>query len=83
MQKNEKLGLVSLGAVFSIKKVDKGTNLKNNNLNFQIRYYSPHIGLTFYNENCMDIITTFGVRGKIEPKNVHQRNSFFGGLLKR
>ena len=43
---------------------------------------SPHIGLTFYKENCMDIITTFGVRGKIEPKNGPQRNGFFGGLLK-
>ena len=55
----------------------------NNNLNFQIRYYSPHIGVTFYKENCMDIITTFGVRGKIEPKNGPQRNGFFGGLLKK
>ena len=43
-----------------------GTNLLNNNLNFQIRCCSPHIGLTFYKENCMDIITTFGVRGKIK-----------------
>ena len=31
----------------------------------------------------MDIITTFGVRGKIEPKNGPQRNGFFGGLLKK
>ena len=51
----------------------------NNNLNFQIRYYSPHIGVPFYKENCMDIITTFGVRGKIEPKNGPQ--SFWGPLL--
>ena len=31
----------------------------------------------------MDIITTFGVRGKIKPKNGPQRNGFFGGLLKK
>ena len=37
-------------------------NFKKNNLNFQIRYYSPHIGVTFYKENDMHIITTFGVQ---------------------
>ena len=41
--------------------------------------------MLFYKENCMNIITTFGVRGKgkIEPKNGPQRNGFFGGLLKK
>ena len=34
-------------------------------------------------KECMDIIITFGVRGKIEPKNGPQRNGFFGGLLKK
>ena len=48
-----------------------------------MRCCSPHIGLTFYEENCMDIITTFGARGKIEPENGPQRNGFFGGLLKK
>ena len=52
-------------------------------MNFQIICCSHHIGLTFYKGNCMDIITTFGVRGKIEPKNGPEGNGFFGGLLKK
>ena len=82
MQKNEKSGMVALGAVFSIEKVDRDKLIYYNS-NFQIRCCSPHIGLTFYKENCMDIITTFGVRGKIEPKNGPQSNECFGGLLKK
>ena len=31
----------------------------------------------------MDIITTFGVRGKFDPKNGPQSNGCFGGLLKK
>ena len=42
-----------------------------------------HIGVTFYKENCMDIITSFGVGGKIEPKNGPQSNYCLGGLLKK
>ena len=57
--------LVAFRTVFSIKKVDSD-KLTKNNLNFQIRYYSPHVGVTFHKENFMNIITTFGVRGKIE-----------------
>ena len=60
-----------------------GTNLYNNNLNFQIRYYSPLIGVTLYKENCMDIITTFGVRGKIEPKNGPEGIGCLRVLLKK
>ena len=82
MKKNEKSGFIAFGAIFGIKKVDRD-KLMNYNLNFQIRYYSHHIGVTFYKENCMDIITTFGVRGKIEPKNGPQSNGCFGGLLKK
>ena len=66
--KNEKSGFIALGVIFGIQKVDRD-KLMNNNLNFQIRYYSPHIGVTFYKENVMHIIITFGVRGEIEPKN--------------
>ena len=50
------------------------TNLKKNNLNFEIRYYSPHIGVTFNKENVMHIVTTFGLRGEIEPKNGPEGN---------
>ena len=50
-------------------------------MNFQIRYYSPHIGVTFYKEIFLDLITTFGVRGKIEPKIDPQSNCCFGRLL--
>ena len=65
-------------------KVQGGPPLskKNHNNNYYF-FCSPHIGLTFYKENCMDIITTFGVRGKIEPKNGPQRNGFLGGLLEK
>ena len=50
---------------------------------FKSDVVNPHIRLTFYKENCMDILTTFGVRGKIQPKMGPQRIGFFGGLLKK
>ena len=55
----------------------------NNNRNFQNRYYSPHIGVTFYKEFFLDLKTAFGVRGKIEPKIDPQSNYCFGRLLKK
>ena len=56
--------------------------LNENNLDFQIRYYSPQIGVTFYEENCMHVITTFGVRGEIEPKNAQKATVAFVPLKK-
>ena len=78
MRKNEKSNLVALGAVFSIEKVDRD-KLISYNPNFQIRC----CGKRHVIENFMDIITTFGVRGKTEPKNGPQSNGCFGGLLKK
>ena len=50
---------------------------------FGSHFWQLDIGVTFYKENFLDLNTTFGVRGKIEPKNGYQSNYCFGSLLKK
>ena len=38
--------------------------------------------VTFYKENDIHIVTIFGVRGEIEPKNSPEGNGCLRGLLK-